>query len=69
MHCILALAWAVEEARKDGVKGAEPGWLSGWFLEWNFLVGARVKGTHSQGRRRKAADFFQVVSDPREQRP
>lgn len=27
-HCIPALASAVAEAREDGVKGAEPGWLS-----------------------------------------
>lgn len=35
-HGIMALASAVEEARKDGVKGAEPGWLSSMVLGVEF---------------------------------
>lgn len=41
-----------EEARKDGVRGAGPGWRGGsGFSEWNFLVATCLEGMWSRGRR------------------
>lgn len=42
-HCLLAPAWAVEEARKDGVKGAEPGWLG------SLVLGVEFPSSHALG--------------------
>lgn len=48
-HCRLAPASAVEEARKDGVKGAEPGWL-GSLVPGVEFPSCHVLGGHTVSR-------------------
>lgn len=49
-----------------GSREVETDWFSSLVLEWNSVAVAMCfEDSQSQGRRGKAADFFQAVSDPR----